>query len=98
MEFSRYLAKIIQPTLNKSEHKIRNFAEFPNKAKTWKISQSEIQISYDLDNLVCSTCQDIDVIVEYLKKNFSNVKTRTKLTLIDINQLTKLCVSEWHYL
>ena len=40
----------------------------------------------------------IDVIVEYLKNQFSIVKARTKLKLADIHQLIKLCVSECYFL
>ena len=42
--------------------------------------------------------KSIDIIIEYLKNYFSNVKTRTKLTLADINQLIDLCVSECYFL
>ena len=34
-EISKYLVKIIQPTLNKSQHKIKNTGEFVNETKTW---------------------------------------------------------------
>ena len=48
---SEYLIKIIQLTLTKSQHKIKNYVEFVNEAKTWKISPTEIQVSYDVVNL-----------------------------------------------
>ena len=53
-------------------------------------------MSYDVANLSSSVSLDkvIDVIIEYLKNNFNNVKTRTKLTLVDIHQLIELCVSK----
>ena len=40
----------------------------------------------------------IGAIVEYLKNDFNNVKTRTKLTLVDIDQLIELSVSECYFL
>ena len=91
---SKYLVKIIQSKLNKSQHKIKNSVEFVNKAKTWKISPTEIQVSYDVVNLYSSVPLDkaIKVTVEYLKNDFNNVKTRAKLTLVVINQLIELCV------
>ena len=46
----KYLVKIIQPTLQNSQHKIKNSVEFVNEAKTWKISPTEIQVSYDVVN------------------------------------------------
>ena len=48
---SKYLVKIIQPTLNNRQHKIKNSVEFVNEAKTWKISPTEIQVSHDVVNL-----------------------------------------------
>ena len=49
--------------------------------------------------LICPTWQSyIDAIVEYLKNNSNNVKRRTKLTLIDIHQLIKLCISGCYFL
>ena len=97
---SKYLLKIIQPTLNKSQHKIKNSAEFVNEAETWKISPTEVQVSYDVVNLYPSVPLDkaIDVIVEYLTNDFKNVKTRRKLTLVDIHQLIELYVSECYFL
>ena len=92
--------KIIQPTLNNSQHKIKNSAECLNEAKTWKISPTEIQVSYDVVILYPSVRLDkaIDDIVEYLKNDFNNVKRRTKLILVDIDQLIELCVSECYFL
>ena len=37
-------------------------------------------------------------MVEYLKIDFSNIKRRTKLTLVDMHQLTELCVNEGYFL
>ena len=97
---SKYLVKIIQPTLNNSQQKIKKSFEFVKEAKTWKISPTEIQMSYDVVNLYPSVLLDkaIDVIVEYLKNDFNNVKRRTKLTLVDIHQLIELCVIECYFL
>ena len=97
---SKYLVKTIQPTLNNSQHKIKYSVEFINEAKTWKISPTEIQVSYDAVNLYPSVPLDkaIDVIVEYLKNDFNNVKRRTKLTLVDIHQLIESCVIECYFL
>ena len=39
-----------------------------------------------------------DAIVEYLKNDFNNVKRRTKLTFVDIQQLIELCVSKCYFL
>ena len=59
-----------------------------------------MQVSYDVVNLYPSIPlgKTIDVIVEYLKNDFNNVRTRTKLTLVDIHQLIDSCVSECYFL
>ena len=89
---SKYLVKVIQPTLNKSQQKIKNSIDFVNKAKSMENIPTEIQVSYDVDNLYPSVPLDkaIDVIVEYLKNDFNNVKRKAKLTLVDKRQLIEL--------
>ena len=84
---SKFLVKIIQPTLNKSQHKIKNSFEFVNEEETWKISPPEIQVSYDVVSLYLSVLLNraIDVIIKYLKNDLNNDKTKTKLTLVDIH-------------
>ena len=42
---SKYLVRIIQPTLNNSQHKIKNSVEFVNEAKIWELFPTEIQVS-----------------------------------------------------
>ena len=56
--------------------------------------------SYDVVTLYPSVPVDkaIDVMAEYLKIDFSNIKRRTKLTLVDMHQLTELCVNEGYFL
>ena len=73
---AKYQVKIFQPTLSKSQHKIKNSVEFVNQAKTWEISRTEIQVSYDVVNVYTPVPLDkaIDVIREYLKNCFNNVK------------------------
>ena len=97
---SKYLVKIIQPLLKKSQHKIKISVDFFDETKTWKILPTEIQVLYDVVNLYPSISLDkaIDVIVEYLKNDFNNVKRRTKLILVDIHQLIELCVSQCYFL
>ena len=74
--------------------------EFVNEAKPWKISPTDIQVSYDVVNLYLSVPLDkaIDVIVEYLKNDFNSVKRKIKVTLVDIHQLIELCVSDCSFL
>ena len=97
---SKYLVDIIQPTLNKSQHKVKNSKSFVSQAQTWKIEPDEIQVSYDVTNLYPSIPIDkaIDVILQQLSEDYEDLKTRTKLTLVDIQQLIELCVSECYFL
>ena len=96
----KYLVDIIQPTLNKNQHKVKNSKSFVSQAQTWKIEPDEIQVSYDVTNLYPSIPIDkaIDVILQQLSEDYEDLKTRTKLTLVDIQQLIELCVSECYFL
>ena len=99
-KLSKYLADIIQPTLNKNHHKVKNSRSFVSQAQTWKIEPVEIQVSYDVTNLHPSIQIDkaIDVIIQQLSEDYEDLKTRTKLTLVDIQQLIELCVNACYFL
>ena len=68
---SKYLVDIIQPTLNKNQHKVKNSKSFVSQAQTWKIEPDEIQVSYDVTNLYPSIPIDkaIDVILQQLSED-----------------------------
>ena len=97
---SKHLVEIIQPTLNKNEHKVINSRSFVEEAKTWDIDQNEVQVSYDVVNLYPSVPIDksIDVILGQLKNDYEDFRRRTKLTLKDIHLLIELCVSECYFI
>ena len=97
---SKYLVDIIQPTLSKNRHKVKNSKSFVWQAQTWKIEPDQMQVSYDVTNLYPSIPIDkaIDVILQELSEDYDDLKTRTKLKLVDIQQLTELCVSECYFL
>ena len=97
---SKHLVDIIQPTLNKNHHKVKNSRSFVSQAQTWKIEPDEMQASYDVPNLYPSILinKAIDVIMQQLSEDYEELKTRTKLTLVDIQQLIELCVSECYFL
>ena len=97
---SKYLIDIIQTTLNKNQHKVKSSRSFVLQAQTWKIERDEMQVSYDVTNLYPSIPIDkaIDVILQQLSEDYEDLKTRTKLTLVDIQQLIELCVSECYFL
>ena len=60
---SEYLVNIIQPILNKNTSRLRNSTEFVNTAKTWNISPTAIQVSYDVVNLYPSIPLDEATVV-----------------------------------
>ena len=97
---SKYLVDIIQPTLNKNQHKVKNSKSFVSQAQTWKIEPDEIQVSYDVTNLYPSIPIDkaIDVILQQLSEDYEDLKARTNLTLVDIQQLIGVCLSEYYFL
>lgn len=97
---SKYLVKIIQPTLNKNEHRVINSTSFTNEAKTWSTEENEIQVSYDVVNLYPSVPLDkaIEVLIDTLNEDKEDLKTRTKLTLTDIHKLAELCLSKCYFL
>ena len=97
---SKHLIELIQPTLNKSEHRVINSSSFVNEAKTWVINQNEIQVSYDVVNLYPSVPLDkaIPTMLDQLKNDYNELKTRTKLTLVDIHKLLEVCLSECYFI
>ena len=97
---SKCLVDIIQPTLNKNHHKVKNLRSFVSQAQTWKIEPDEIQVSYVVTNLypLIPIDKAIDVIMQQLSEDYEDLKTRTKLALVDIQQLIELCVSECYFL
>ena len=97
---SKYLVSIIQPTLNKSLHRVINSKSFVLEAKGWDISPDEIQVSYDVVNLYPSIPIDqaINVIIDLLSRDIDDLKSRTKLSLTDIHQLVELCLSLNYFL
>ena len=69
------------------------------QAQTWEVEPDEIQVSYDVTKLYPSIPTDkaIDVILQQLSEDYEDLKTRTKLTLINIQHLIELCVSECYF-
>ncbi|XP_065640463.1 uncharacterized protein LOC124819032 [Hydra vulgaris] len=70
-------------------------SNFVNEARQWKIDPNEVQVSFDVVNLY--PCIPIDeaiaVIIDILNNDIDNLKTPTKLSLVDIHQLIELSLS-----
>ena len=96
---SSYLVGVIQPTLNKNPTRLKNSAAFINEAKTWSISPTEIQVSYDVVNLYPSVPlkKATEAVLDLLRKD-SEFKNHTKLTISEIKQLLELCLSKCYFI
>jgi len=97
---SSVLVDLIQPTLNKNEIRVRNSTSFVEEAKTWTISPSEVQVSYDVVALYPSVPikKAIDVMVDIINNDMEDVQLRTKLSINDIRKLLQLCLSKCYFL
>ena len=97
---SKILVDIIQPTLNKSEIRVKNSSSFVQEAKTWSISPDELQVSYDVVNLYPSVpiSKAIDSIIHALEDDLTDLKTRTKMSITDIRKLLQLCLNKCYFL
>ena len=99
-QISKYLVKIIQPTLSKSKTTVTNSKEFVEKAKTWIIERNEIQVSYDVVALYPSVPikKAIDNLMKMLKDDFEDFKTRTLLKLKHVRQLLEVSLEKSYFL
>ena len=97
---SEYLVKISQNTLNKNETRIKNSQSFVEEAKTWSITENEVQVSYDVVNLYPSipVKEATVVLIEQLNQDWENVKNSTKLKINEIKDLVELCLSRCYFL
>ena len=100
---SKYLLNIIQSTLNKNQHKVKNSKSFVLQGQTWKIQPDELQVSYDVRNLYPSIPigKAINAILQNLSEeceDYEDLKTRTKLRRVGIQQVIELCVRKCYFL
>ena len=97
---SKHLVDIIQPTLNKSNIRVKNSSSFVEESKTWQIDPEEVQVSYDVVNLYPSVpiSKAIDSIINLLQADYDDVKARTNLSITDIRKLLNLCLSKCYFL
>ena len=97
---SQYLVKIIQPTLNKSEIVVKNSKAFVEEAKTWTVDPNEIQVSYDVVALYPSipVKKAIDNLMNMIKNDYEDFKTRTILKLEHVKELIEVCLYKSYFL
>ena len=97
---SAFLVKIIQPTLNKNEVRITNSSAFTREIKDWNVSQDEIQVSYDVVALYPSVPikKATTTMLDLLRADFADFKSRTNLTLDHIKSLIDLCLENSYFL
>ena len=75
---SKHLADIIQPIINKNQHKLRKSRSFDSQAQTRRFEPGQIQLSFDPTILYLSIPIDktIDIITQDLSKNCDNLKNK----------------------
>ena len=97
---SEFLVQLIQPTLSKSNIRVKNSSSFVDEAKTWNIGKEEVQVSFDVVALYPSVpiSKAVDAITDILSKDMDDISTRTKLTLKDIRELIELCLCKCYFL
>ena len=88
---SAYLVKIIQHTLNKNPRRLKNSASFVEMAKTWSISPTEVQVSFDVVNLYPSIpLKEATKVILDLLKDDPSYSNYTKLQLNEIKEMIEL--------
>lgn len=99
-KISEYLVKIIQPTLNKSVHMVKNSKSFVDEAKTWIIDPDEVQVSYDVVALYPSVPvkKAIENLIDILNRDINEFKERTIFKLKHIKQLIEVCLYKSYFL
>ena len=97
---SKYLVKIIQPTLVKNPVVVKNTKEFVEEAKNWDIGPNEIQVSYDVVALYPSVPvkKAINNLMDMLQDDYEDFKTRTILELKHVKQLLEVCLDKSYFL
>ena len=98
-KISEYLVKLAQPTLNKNPVRIKNSRTFVEMAKSWNIEKDEVQVSYDVVNLYPKVPikKSIGVFMDMLNAD-PVVRTRTKLSMVEIKELVELCLSKCYFI
>ncbi|XP_035661757.1 uncharacterized protein LOC118406009 [Branchiostoma floridae] len=92
-ELSRFLVDIIGPLVGKSEHHIKNSADFVNKIKDIRVEEDEIIISYDVCSLFTSIPpkRAVAVVRDFLESD-TTLGERTSLSSKQICDLLELCL------
>ncbi|XP_066926268.1 uncharacterized protein [Clytia hemisphaerica] len=96
---SEYLVKIIQPTLNKNNTRLKNSYTFAELTRSWDVDPDEIQVSYDVVNLYPTVpVEEATNIIVQMLENDHDLPNRTKLTVEDIRTLIELWLSKCYFL
>ena len=88
---SKHLVNITQPTLNKNQYKGRTQHHLFRKLEHGELNQMKYKFHVTNLHPLIPIDKTIDVCLQQLSED--DFKTKTKLTLIDIQQLIKLCVN-----
>ncbi|KAI8478649.1 hypothetical protein Bbelb_436180 [Branchiostoma belcheri] len=94
-ELAGFLAKILGPLVGKSQHHVKNSADFVQKIKDIHIEEDEIITSYDVFSLF--TCIPPKEAVSVVREALEADNTLADRTNLSVDQLSKCGYQKWTF-
>ena len=96
---SAYLVNVIQHSLDKNGTRLKNSTSFVEVAKNWRVSPTEVQVSYDVVNLYPSVpLKEATIVILDLLRQDPDLSKYTKLGITEIKMLIELCLSKCYFI
>ncbi len=89
-ELSKYLARILKPLTERSEHRLVNSADFITKIRAETISDTHELVSFDVKSLFTSI--PLQLAIECMKESLANYDDELPIPKEEIIDLLKLCL------
>ena len=98
-EVDKYISKILQKYVGKTDYYIKNSAHFAETIKDLRVEEDETLVSYDVEALYPSVPQleAIDIFHQ-LMLNDPNLSSKTTMTANNIIILFKICVKTTYFM
>ncbi len=97
-EVDRYIGKIIQKYVGKTEHYVKNSAHFATMIKDLQVEDDEILVSYDVTVLYPSVPQQEAIeIFHEMMINDEELSNKTTISAENVIKLFKLCVETTYF-
>ena len=95
---SKELARILKPSVGKSQHHLQNTKDFIQQLKEVKLQQDETIISYDLKALFTSVpIQPVLNIIKNRLENDQQLQQRTSMSVSQITSLLEYCLRSTYF-